>query len=156
MEITIPPPLIQQYQRYIARSVVSNYLNPYFKLEAISTIMTADAKSELKKQLGERWPRYYRKYRKAFQLAGDMKFYYDALHSREIYKKDQKHPLARKARTAYHKIPLVMAEVDDIHMRLLKLIPSLGNLKIPSDYFQKERRKSTTYDDYEDENDYDE
>ena len=41
-------------------------------------------------------------------------------------------------------------------MRLLKLIPSLGNLKIPSDYFQKERRKSTTYDDYEDENDYDE
>jgi len=156
LEITIPQPLIQQYHRYIARSCVSNYLNAYFKLEAVSTIMTGEAKRELRKQLGDKWPFYYRRFKKARQLAYDMKYYYDALRSKEIYRKDQNHPLAKKARMAYHKIPIIMPEVDELHLKLLQIIPSIGMARIPNDCFQKEQKKSTTFDDYDSEKKSDE
>ena len=151
-EITLPQPIIQEFFRFMARSCVSDELNTYFKFMAVNSIFVAEAKKEVKRRLADNWSRYYRKYMKAQQLAYDMKYYHDALHSKDIYKTDQNHPLAKKAKSAYHQLPLFMPEVNEIYMMLLKMIPELHNHRIPADYFQREKKRYSSFSDYSKDN----
>lgn len=134
----IPEATFQQYERFIARSVVSNYLNPYFRLEAIIILIAGGGEKPMKKKYGDKWLKMKRKIMKAYKLACDMKFYYDALLSKDIDRNNLSQPLARRARDAYNRLPLMMPEVELTHIRLLRTT-GLGNRSIRHDCFQKER-----------------